>query len=318
MFKKGYMFFIILLAISPASGQEGLSRQLTLISNPAFAGIEGDGNLTISYLNLFPGNGLNLHSLNLSFDSFIPSIHGGAAIWLSDDYLGGIVNNVSGGFAYSYIFRAGDDLFFSAGLSGSVYHRGFDFRNALLPDQINPLGGLQFPSAETLSVRGKSVFDLGAGFLLISGRFWGGASVNHLTEPDPNAEGIGEGQLRRLLLIHGAGEFGKGDGKGFILQPAARITAGKEYFAAGAGLSISYTRLSLNIFLLGNNESDIDMQTGFTIRMASMRFFYNYRFNIYSVEKLLPFSLIHHTGIALGLNNVDKRKIIKTINFPNL
>jgi hypothetical protein len=31
--------------------------------------------------------------------------------------------------------------------------------------------------------------------------------------------------------------------------------------------------------------------------------FYDYRFNIASGNSLLPFSLLHHTGIRLGLNN---------------
>ena len=59
---------------------------------------------------------------------------------LSDDYLGGIVNDMRGGLSYSYFFQAGKDLFINAGLSASFYHRGYNFDKAVLPDQIDPLG----------------------------------------------------------------------------------------------------------------------------------------------------------------------------------
>jgi len=32
----------------------------------------------------------------------------------------------------------------------------------------------------------------------------------------------------------------------------------------------------------------------------------------------LPFTMYHQAGLSLSLNNVDKRKVIKAIKFPNL
>ena len=51
---------------------------------------------------------------------------------------------------------------------------------------------------------------------------------------------------------------------------------------------------------------------------ADVSVYYNYRFNIVSGNNLLPLSLLHQTGLAFSLNNVEKRKTIKTINFPKL
>jgi hypothetical protein len=39
---------------------------------------------------------------------------------------------------------------------------------------------------------------------------------------------------------------------------------------------------------------------------------------VVSGNLFMPFSLLHQTGLALSLNNVEKRKLIKTINFPKL
>jgi len=62
----------------------------------------------------------------------------------------------------------------------------------------------------------------------------------------------------------------------------------------------------------------MNIQTGFSFQTGRVSFFYNYRFNIVSGNKLVPISLLYQTGLALSLNNVEKRNIIKTINFPKL
>ena len=62
----------------------------------------------------------------------------------------------------------------------------------------------------------------------------------------------------------------------------------------------------------------MNIQTGFSIKAGKLSIYYNYRFNIASGNNLMPLSLLHQTGLAFSLNNVDKRKTIKTINFPKL
>jgi hypothetical protein len=62
----------------------------------------------------------------------------------------------------------------------------------------------------------------------------------------------------------------------------------------------------------------MNIQTGFSFTAGKMSVYYNYRFNVASANNLMPLSLIHQTGVAFSLNNVDKRKAIKTINFPKL
>jgi type IX secretion system PorP/SprF family membrane protein len=299
-------------------GQEGLNYQMTMISNPAVTGSEGNGKIRLAYLNYYPGNSFNLHSVSLSYDSYFPSLHGGAGFYLSDDYLGGIVNNLKGGVSYSYFFRASENLYISAGLSASLYHRGYDFSGAVLPDQIDPLLGAVTSSGETLSSRGRTVFDLATGFLFISGRFFGGFSVSHLAEPDPGISDDNQGKLKRVLLVHGAADLNISSEKHIRALPLAMAEIGNGFFSGGAGVSFESNYLSLNAIVLADNEENIDIQAGFSISTGSLILFYNYRFNIVSGENLLPNSLLHHTGIVFSLNNVDKRKIIKTINFPKL
>ncbi len=315
------VLFFILITPSVIYGQDngsGLDYQLTMFSNPGLTGAEGNGYLRLSYLNFYPGNNYNLHTLNLSYDSYFPGLHGGAGFFLINDYLGGIVNNFTGGFSYAYSFQAGSNLFISAGLSASVFHRSFNFNGALLPDQIDPVMGAILPSYETLNSRGKSVLDLGTGFLFVSGRFFWGISVAHLTEPDPDGSDSSDGILNRKLLLHLAGDFDLGKERYLKIRPIIKFDLQKGYMSSGAGAVIESKHLSISSIFLYNDQKDFDLQSGFSISTGSIIFYYNYRFNIVSGNNLLPLSLFHNTGIAVSLNNVEKRKTVKTINFPKL
>jgi type IX secretion system PorP/SprF family membrane protein len=314
------LLFIIVIH-TECFGQDsdpGPGYQMILINNPAFSGSEGDGALRLSYLNFFPGNNYNLHSVYLSYDSYFTALHGGAGFYLTDDYMGGIINDLRGGLSYSYFLKAGKELYINAGLSGSVYHRGFNFSNALLPEQIDPLGGGILPASEILSSGGRTVFDIGAGLLFISGKIFGGFSINHLSEPDLSMQGYPTEKLKRKLLLNLAGDFNLNRSKTLKIRPQAYMGLQGDFYFGGAGVVLESEYLSVNSMLLGDNAGNINNQSGFSIKIGNVLFFYNYRFNIISGNDMLPLSLLHQTGLSFTLTTVDKRNAIKTINFPKL
>lgn len=289
-----------------------------MMNNPAMSGSEGDGTLRLSYLNFYPGNGYNLHSLYLSYDSYFQALHGGASFYLAEDYLGGFVNNIRGGLAYSYFLKAGENLFINAGLTGSIYHQGYNFTNSVLPDQIDPLGGVANPSAEMLKSSGRTVFDLGTGFSFISGWLSGGLSVLHLAEPELSSSGVQKEQIKRKLYIHLCGDLPLGKSRKVYARPVTYLSYQGDFLQAGGGLSVENEYLAINAITMGDNAGNVNLQTGFSFRAGIVRINYNYRFNIMTGNSMLPMSLLHQTGLAFSLYNVDKRKTFKTINFPKL
>jgi len=312
------LLFILPGRISAQGAGYGSGYHLTMVSNPAITGGEGDGYLRLSYMNFYPGNSFNLHSACLSYDGYFPSLHGGAGIFISNDYLGGIINDLKGGFSYAYFFQAGRDLYFSSGLSASFYHRGYGFGGAVLPDQIDPLMGAVLPPGEIITSLGRTVFDLGTGFMFFLGKFFGGISVNHLAKPDLSVSDFSDSKLNRSLFVHLTGDFDINREKNLKIRSLGMFSMEKGYFSGAAGTTLESNHLAANLLLYGDNEKNIDAQAGFSVNTGALILYYNYRFNIVTGENLLPFSLLHHTGVVLRLNNVDKRKVIKTINFPKL
>ena len=245
-------------------------------------------------------------------------MHGGAGFYLSDDYLGGIVNDFRAGLSYSYFLQAGKDLFINAGLSASIYHRGLSFDNAVLPDQIDPLGGISFPAGEILSSSGHTVFDIGAGFLFISGRIFGGFSISHLAEPDLSGTGFSNERLKRKVLSHLAGDISISKTHNMKIRPLVFLELQRRFISAGTGAVLESNYLSVNAILLGDNGRNMNIQTGFSFKTGRMKIFYNYRFNLISGNTFMPLSLLHQTGLAFSLNNFEKRNLFKTINLPQL
>lgn len=301
-------------------GQEtgyGPGFQVSLINNPAFAGAEENGTMRLSYFNFYPGKNYNLHSFCFSYDSFFPALHGGAGLWISDDYLGGIVNDIRGGFAYSYFLRAGEDLYINAGLSVSAFHRGFDFSGAVLPDQIDPLGGVVYPSGEALAEEGKTAFDVGTGFLFMYKDLFAGIAVSHLSEPDISA-GTAYYNLRRKITLHAAGNINLSEASKTAVRPAlyAEFQGTQATISAGGSADLSFSEI--NVFAIRRNSGNFDIQAGFALKMNKIGFFYNYRFNVHSDNTMLPVSVLHQTGLVFSLNRVDKRSDYKTVTLPKM
>jgi type IX secretion system PorP/SprF family membrane protein len=311
----------ILIRSTICYGQEpdaGPGFQNMLTGNPAFAGSEGTGTLRLSYLNFYPGNSFDLHSVYCSYDSYFDGLHGGAAICITDNYLGGIINDLRAGLSYSYFLKAGQDLFINGGLSASVYNRGYNFSNAVLPDQIDALGGISLPTSEVLASPNRTVFDIAAGFLVMSGNLSAGLAVDHLAEPDLSVSGSNNEKLKRKILFHASGSFSIDKSHDLKINPLTYLVIQNRFLLGGVGASLEGRSLAFNLMFIDDTGSNLNLQTGISFGTGRMRIFYNYRFNIYSGNSLLPLSVLHHTGLTFSLNSVEKRNTIRTINFPKL
>jgi len=317
--KPGLIGILLLIFSDALFCQEayyGPGYQTMIINNPAFAGTSLDGTLRLSYLNFYPGNNYNFHSVFISYDSYFETLHGGAGFFLSNDYTGGIVNDLRGGLSYSYFLQAGRDLFINAGLSASFFNRGFNYNGAVFPDQIDPMGGVSMPTSELLSNENRIVFDAGTGFMFIYKNLSGGFALTHLTQPDLYRSGSADGRLRRKYLVHMMADFDLGQGSGLKILPLASVEFQGKYLSAGTGAILESKYLAFNTLVLVDNNRKIDVQAGFSLRREKLGLYYNYRFNLKSDNSLIPFSVMQQTGLTFSLNNVEKRIKVGTINVP--
>jgi type IX secretion system PorP/SprF family membrane protein len=321
--KKLICKIFLLLFILPVVcyGQDtdtGPGYQLMLINNPAFSGSDGEGSVRMSYFNFYPGNGYNLHSLYLTYDSYFSGIHGGTSFYITDDYLGGIINDIRGGFSYAYYLQAGRELYINAGLSASVFHRGYSFGNAVLPDQIDPLGGVSATSADNLGYTGRTALDIGAGFLFMYRNYSASISLDHLAQPDLTGKGLPWEKLSRKIMTHVSGDFSMGKLQKMKISPVILFSLQGRSVSGAAGVSLETMHFTVNLTGLEDYGKNLNLQAGFSLLAGGITIYYNYRFNVIRGNVMMPLSLLHQTGLAFSLNKVEKRNNIKTINFPKM
>lgn len=310
------MFFIFSEALFCQETNYGPGYQTMIVNNPAFSGSSLDGTMRLSYLNFYPGNNYNFHSVFLSYDSYFQSLHGGAGFYIANDYIGGIVNDLRGGLSYSYFLQAGKDLYINAGLSAAFFHRGFNFSDAVFPDQIDQMGIISRPSSELMANENSTVFDVGTGFMFFYRKLAGGFAIAHLTQPDLDGNGASVEKLKRKYLINLIADIDLKKGSGLKIMPLASFEMQGNYLCSGAGAVLQSNYLSFSSVLMFDNNKNIDVQAGFSFRWEKIGMFYNYRFNLTSANSLVPFSLVHQTGLTFSLHNVEKRIKFSTINAP--
>ena len=115
-----------------------------------------------------------------------------------------------------------------------------------------------------------------------------------------------------------SGDFSLGSKSVLKLDPLILAVQQDDYLSVGAGASLESSNLAVNTVVFGDNGKNVNIQSGFSLKFNVVSVYYNYQFNVISGNSLLPFSLLHQVGLAFSLNNVEKRKAFKTINFPKL
>ena len=140
----------------------------------------------------------------------------------------------------------------------------------------------------------------------------------HLTEPQLSNSGIINEDIKRKLFIHLCGDLPLGRSEKVFARPVSYLSLQGNFLLAGGGLSVENEHIAINVIGMGDNSGNLDLQTGFSFKAGIVRFNYTYRFNLISENSMMPLSLLHQTGLAFSLYDVDKRKSAKTINFPKL
>jgi type IX secretion system PorP/SprF family membrane protein len=290
---------------------------MEMMYNPAYTGSSGEGALKISCYSFMPGAGFGLKSVYASYDDYISPLHGGAGVWVSDDILGEVMNDLRAGMSYAYHLKAGKNLWFNAGLTAAVAHRGINRGAITFPGDFDPFGGVVSIPSETVTDAGTTLFDLGTGLTVSTGQWYGGFSVMHLTQPF-----LGEGQqaynrLRRLYTIN-AGTFIASERSDLEFRPSALLMLQERNIITYLGTSASFRELSFGLaaWYIKSGFSAIEPSAGWT--SGSTKITLSYSYNLSKNDAAFPATAVVKAAFAVMLNKVEKRKVVHVIKLPKL
>jgi len=320
MLKYRTLIAALFLGLASLSGQDtwyGSVSGMQMMYTPGFTGAGGAPSLNISAFSFLPGNGFGLRSFYASYDGYYNSLHGGAGVWITDDMLGDIMNDLRGGASYAYHFRAGRDVYITAGLTASVITLGIRSGSVILPDDIDPFWGFTGGGTEYISPAPVVRFDLGTGFTVSSGPWYGGVSVMHLTRPSLSDDDLDHNRIDRLYTFTGGMTINQRE-KDISVMPSAAMLVQGDRVTVYLGSEISWRELSgaLSLWHVNGGFTSAGASAGWEVSAVKIMLSYNYI--LAGGGASFGGTAVARAGALLTFGNVEKRRAIHIIKLPGL
>jgi type IX secretion system PorP/SprF family membrane protein len=173
--------------------------------NPAFTGANSCAKLTMNYRNQWSKVPGGYTTFQAAYDKPLKQYNSGLGCIFFNDKAGpGGLQSTQFSLLYAYELRINKGLVARAGISSGFVQRSIDYTPLIFGDQIARGGASS--SVEDISTARTVYFDMNAGYLMYSEHFWGGFSVNHLTQPNQSLQG-GNSPLPMEFMAHGGYKF---------------------------------------------------------------------------------------------------------------
>jgi type IX secretion system PorP/SprF family membrane protein len=188
--KKLYVLWVVLLfGALPALAQDPQFTQFyaaPLYQNPAFAGSSHRGRAILNYRNQWPSLPRSFVTYAASVDNYFKDYNSGVGLTVVADRSGaGNLMRLQFGGQYAYELTLTRVWAFRAGFEFAYRQASLDFTKLLFSDQIGPNGNSSTTGDESAKMSARAgAFDVSAGGLIYSKRFWLGFSGLHLSQPN--------------------------------------------------------------------------------------------------------------------------------------
>ncbi len=190
------LLVLIQLLLKPVSlwGQDAVFSQFfasALYLNPSFAGTsQSSSRLNLNYRNHPFPDSEGFATIFVSYDAFIPSLHGGIGFVVTSDNQGGLhaKNHFAG--IYSYHLKARENLFINFSTQVGYYRQDIYWHRLKFVNSDQP------PPEKTWNHSSN----FAAGILVYNNWFFGGIAAHHLTQPRESI--FGDERLARKYTAH--------------------------------------------------------------------------------------------------------------------
>lgn len=156
-----------------------------LYLNPAFAGTARCPRICLNYRNQWPAISGTFVTYSASYDQHIDGLSGGLGLLVTSDQAGLstlTTTNISG--IYSYQATLSKDFSLKVGFQATYTQKKVDWDKLNFGDMIDPRRGFVWNTNEKPGLSSRANLDVSAGILGFSKRYFFGAAVHHITQPD--------------------------------------------------------------------------------------------------------------------------------------
>ncbi|MFN3402717.1 MAG: type IX secretion system membrane protein PorP/SprF [Cytophagaceae bacterium] len=209
-FKRILYSLLVVFCITTSCFNEARSQDIqfsqfyaaALYLNPAFAGSTHTHRAMFHQRLQWPRLEAKYITSLFSFDTYFPGSKSGIGLMAIKDFQGrNYINSTEIVLQYSYELGITKKLAFRPGLQAGYITRTIDYTHMRFPDQHNVDQGYTGQSTldPTVSGRRASMFDIGAGGMFYSKKFWFSYAGHHLNTPN---QSFGDGTVSILPAKH--------------------------------------------------------------------------------------------------------------------
>ncbi|MFT4683211.1 MAG: type IX secretion system PorP/SprF family membrane protein [Flavobacteriales bacterium] len=179
--------------------------------SPAFAGTTVQSRLSTNYRNQWPSIPGAFVAYNVAYDHYAPELKSGFGILATHERAGsGALRSSSVSAQYAYEVRITRQLFFRPALQFTYSNRNINFNDLVFGDQL--IRNNDPTSVEENVFQPINFFDMSSGGLFYSPKFWFGAALHHINQPNESLYPDRIGLLPRKVSMHGGYRFKSGSG----------------------------------------------------------------------------------------------------------
>ncbi len=294
-----------------------------LYLNPALAGATVCPKINGNYRNQWPGIGKAFVTYNFSYDQYVSYLHGGLGVLVTADRAGGgNLNTTAISLMYAYKFNLTTRLQASGALKVGYYQRHLNWDNLKFEDMIDPVLGFTLPTSEkqpdNLSV-GVPDFSTGV-FLSYNDQFYGGVTVDHMTQPKVGFYTDNKTQLDMKFTIHAGSVISlqksgsSTDEREFSISPNILYQQQFRFHQLNVGLYLTVDPFIGGVWFRHNFENADALIPMLGLHYKNLRVGYSYDLTISRLKGASGGS--HEVSASWQFPCIEKRRHIRAIKCP--
>jgi len=204
MNRRYAILLVVMLLAALVKAQDAQFSQFYAVPtyvSPAFAGTSLQSRFGMAYRNQWPSIPGAFVTYNFSFDHYMSNLNSGIGILATHDRAGsGGLRYTNVAVQYAYEIEVKRKTFIRPALQVGYVTHAVDYSRLVFGDQL--LSGNDGGSLDQYDGEGVSYMDVTAGLLYFTPKYWVGASVHHLNEPNQSLLNA-EAKVPRKLSVHG-------------------------------------------------------------------------------------------------------------------
>ena len=318
--RKQLVFSVILcLSMSYTFGQDPTFTQFyanPVYLNPALAGSTGCGRVTMNYRNEWPQLTGNYVTYSASYDNYVKDINGGLGVIASyDQQAEGTISTTMVGGIYSYHMKINRKTSFMIGARAAYYQKVLDWNKLTFGDMIDPRRGFIYQTGDIPRGGKRGFFDISTGAVIFTKRFYAGAAVHHLNQPDESMI-LGTSKLPFRATVHAGATIPLGRrgrySDGTTLKPAIIYQYQNGFQELNLGAFVNFSNLNLGVWYR-NKDAFV-----FIAGIKTDKFSFGYSYDL-TVSKLGTGMTggSHEISIQIGIKCKRKARDFRKISCPS-